>query len=499
MSQIRTNLISNTVGQIVVTLCNLAFIPIYINNLGSSGYAFYGLYVVFLSWLILLDGGLTPTIVRELGKYSNIKKIPINVRNIFKSIELIFILVVVIIISSFYIWGDLIAETWLNVGKDYKDSAPFILLLVAILACIGLFESLYRGALLGLQNHLQLNIIISIGAILKSVGSVIVITTLDYGLMHFLLWHISISFLYVLIMKLVIYKKFVFSDGSARFSYYSLKSISSFAGSMFIILLLGTVLTQADKIILGKMLSLSDLGYYLFAYSCAGIILKLASPVSSSFYPKFCELYNQNKTEELIEGMHDSTQLIFLITIGLSSVLMLSSYSLILVWSGSSELASSVSLILSILTIGTFINVMAWIPYYIQLSYGITDIAVRSNIIAILVMVPLLIILSDKYGAIGAALSWPITNLIYLIFSVNLGLKRIFPFERKKWFVKNFFVPIIPLFIIVIIHTLFIESPVSISQSIVEIILIFIITTFSALLLLKRTWKYIPFLIDLKA
>lgn len=495
MTKISKFLTSHIVGQVIVTLCNLLFLPIYIKYLGSSGYAFYGLYVVFLSWLILLDGGLTPTIVREFGKFSTLDAIPLKLKNIFKSIELIFFCVSFFIICLFYFFGNNIIDIWLNIDERYKNDSYFILLLVVMLSSIGLFESLYRGALLGLQQHIILNIVISMGALLRSLGAVIILVLYELSIIEFFYWHILITLIYVLIMKLFIIKRFNrYKVEKLSFSIESLRSISSFAGSMFIILLLGTALTQLDKIILGKILSITELGYYLFAFTCVGIILKLGGPVTSTFYPKFCELFNQSKKDELIDAMNDSSQLILFFTIGLTSVLVINSFELLFLWSGDKQLAESVGLILSLLAVGSFLNVMTWIPYYVQISNGVTNITIIGYVISLMIVVPLTIILAKSYGAIGAAIAWPITNIFLFIFCVNFGLRKVFPDERKKWFLYNFFVPVIPIMIFILFKINFINFQGGKIAMVFDIIFTFSIATMLALFFLRRIWKFIPFL-----
>ncbi len=488
------NLSSNIVGQTIVTICNLIFLPIYVSELGIDGYAFFGLYTVFLSWLILLDGGLTPTIIRQLAKHSSSKEIPNDIRSIFKTIEFIFLILCLVIFIIFLIFGANIADIWLNTSDNLKDREGLLLFSVAVLSCFGLLESLYRGALLGLQNHLIMNVIISFGAIFKSLGSVILITTFDYDIEYFLYWHISISLIYVSIMKYFVYKRFSFSKTRSIISIAKLRPIASFASAMFVILFLGTVLTQLDKIILGKMLNLSDLGFYIFAYTCIGIITKLASPISTTYYPQLCELYNSNDLEKMRKNFFEASQLTVLFTIGICFTLLVASYNLIWAWSGSHELAIEVSKIISILSFGSFINVICWMPYYLQLSFGITKIAIRSNLIAVIIIIPLLIILIKNFGTLGAAACWPLTNLIFLYFSANLSIKKIFPRYRVKWFLEIIIYPIFSMFLLGFLIDTFDFYPETIFNSIIFCIICFMSSSILALTYLKRTWKFIPIL-----
>jgi O-antigen/teichoic acid export membrane protein len=62
---------------------------------------------------------------------------------------------------------------------------------------------------------------------------------------------------------------------------------------------LTTILTQLDKVILSKMLTLESFGYYTLVFSLASILSQLVTPVSSALFPKFSQIVAGGERTEL--------------------------------------------------------------------------------------------------------------------------------------------------------------------------------------------------------
>ena len=65
------------------------------------------------------------------------------------------------------------------------------------------------------------------------------------------------------------------------------------------------------------------------------------------------------------------------------------------------------------------------VPYALQLAYGWTGLVLRINVVTIIFLVPSIMYLTLKFGAIGAATAWLIANVIYASLAVPLTNKRL--------------------------------------------------------------------------
>ena len=95
------NLISNFIGQAWVALINLAFIPIYIELLGIEAFGLVGLFALLQAWMGILDLGLTPTIGREMARYTGGGYTAHEIRVLLRSLEIFSVAIMLILVMFF--------------------------------------------------------------------------------------------------------------------------------------------------------------------------------------------------------------------------------------------------------------------------------------------------------------------------------------------------------------------------------------------------------------
>ena len=66
---------------------SLAFIPLYIKYLGIEAYGLIGLFAVLQAWLVLLDMGMSPTLSREMARFTGGHHSPQSIRDLLRTLE----------------------------------------------------------------------------------------------------------------------------------------------------------------------------------------------------------------------------------------------------------------------------------------------------------------------------------------------------------------------------------------------------------------------------
>ena len=132
------------------------------------------------------------------------------------------------------------------------------------------------------------------------------------------------------------------------------------------------ILTQMDKVVLSKLLTLEEFGGYTLAGLLASGLLVLLTPTFNTIYPRLSALVANGNNGELIDLYRTGTQLLSGIIFPVAIVVAFFSQDLIYVWTGDLDLALSVAPIVSLLIIGTSINGVMIFPYALQLAYGLT-------------------------------------------------------------------------------------------------------------------------------
>ena len=84
------NVLSNIVGAGWLAVLQIVLVPIYIALLGIEGYGLIGFYFMLLGALRILDLGLTPTMNREMAKYSVRSDAATEARDFVRTLEVLY-------------------------------------------------------------------------------------------------------------------------------------------------------------------------------------------------------------------------------------------------------------------------------------------------------------------------------------------------------------------------------------------------------------------------
>lgn len=101
---LKRNLIANYLGQGWTALMGLVFVPLYIKYLGIESYGLIGLFAVLQAWLSLLDMGMTPTLSREMARFTGGAHNAQSIRDLLKSIEIISLAIAMLIALGICFW-----------------------------------------------------------------------------------------------------------------------------------------------------------------------------------------------------------------------------------------------------------------------------------------------------------------------------------------------------------------------------------------------------------
>ncbi len=290
----------------------LAFIPLYIKYLGIEAYGLIGLYSVLQAWMILLDMGGSQALSREMSRFTVGIHTAESIRAILRSIEFFLLIISIIAVIGLYLCSSWLAEEWLSSKELSIDQVSNALSLIAIVIGLRIVEGLYRNSLLGLQRQVWYNAAHAIISSLRFGGAVGVLALVSPTIEAFFIWQVVISLLAVVVFRRKTYDCLPKSHTTIRPSVGALAPIVTFAGGLFGINLLAVMLTQIDKIILSRLLSLESFGYYMLAATLAGGVTLVIGPITQALYPKLVQLYTIRDEQSFARLFHQGAQLVTL-------------------------------------------------------------------------------------------------------------------------------------------------------------------------------------------
>lgn len=441
---LKRNIVANYLGQGVVALMGMAFIPVYIRYLGMEAWGLVGFMSMLQAAMALLDVGLTPTLNREMARFQAGLHSPQSIRDLLRSMELVYGAISILVVCVVWLISPFLAANWFNASHFTVPALSQAISVMGFVVATRMTEQVYRGVIQGLQKQVWMNVCLGVLSVLRWGGAVGVLAWVGGTVEVYFAWHGLVSLVTVALFSYQTYRWLPKAERRARFDLASLVRVRRFAGNMAATTFLTLLLTQSDKIILSKLISLSDFGYYTLAAGVAGALAFLITPIANAIFPHLSELVARDDRQEVIKSYHWASQ--WMAAFLTPAALLLTGFAepLLYVWTGDRELAVRVAPILSLLALGTYCGGLMHVPYMAQLAYGWAGFAVRANIVAVAVIIPAILWSVPHFGPIGAAWAWFALNAGYVLIGIHFMHTRILVGEKWRWYRDGVIWPVVP-------------------------------------------------------
>jgi O-antigen/teichoic acid export membrane protein len=441
-TSLKKNVAANYTGQICQIVTNIAFVPLYVKFLGVEAYGLIGIYAMLQTWLTLADGGIKPALGREMARFTAGAHNGQSIRNLLRSVEVFGAAIAAG--AALCIWGasGWLAHNWVSPKTLSVATVQGAFSAMGVIVAFRFFEDIYLSSLAGLQLQVIQNTVSGAVAIVRALGAVAVLAWISPTIEAFFLWQGLMSAISTTLLAASVYRALPAGHSRARFSWSSLSAVKSFAAGMLMITILSLLLTQVDKILLSRLLTLEAFGYYALAGVVANGLNSLTNPIMGAFYPRFTQLAAVGDAQVLGSVYHQGTQLISVLTGSATVVLVVLGNQVLRVWTGDEIIAVNVAPIMAVLALGTLFNTLMWAPYHLQLAHGWTSLTIKSNAVAVCLLVPAIMWTVPRYGAIGAARLWVSLNAAYLLLIVPLVHRRLLQAEKWRWYREDVLIPL---------------------------------------------------------
>lgn len=441
MTPIRANILANYAGSFWTSLMSIIFIPVYIKFMGIESYALVGVFASLLALFSVLDLGLSATMTREMARLSALDPTGRDARGLARTLEVLYWAVALLLGLGVIALAGPIADHWVKPDRLEPSVVKQALMITGGIVALRWPVAFYSGGLRGLDRQPLLNLVVSVCATVRGLGSVAVLWLISPTIQAFFLFQIITSAVETSCLTGALWWSLPGRNTQATFSLGHLKRVWRFSAGMTGITVVVLLLTQTDKIILSKMLTLEQFGYYNLAWTVSYVILRFIDPIDAAVYPTLNRLVAERNEKELRRLYHKSCQIETVLLVPASLILVLFSDMVLAVWSGDSGIVQNTGPILSILAVGTCLNGFMHIPYLTQLAHGWTSLSFWKNVLAVSVLVPLMIVLASQYGGVGAAYVWVLLNACYVLIEIPVMHSRILRGANWDWYIYDIGLP----------------------------------------------------------
>ncbi len=458
----KKNIIANLLGKVWGFFSNFFFLPLYLKFLGLENFSVISLAILLAGIISVIDGGLSSTLSRELARNTtfDFKK------DTLITIESIYLLIILLFTIVLYFSSGYIADNFVNIDSiNFRDKINYVRILGAS-TLLQLLINFYIGGLLGIEKQVKANLYRILYGVLRN-GVVVILIYFKPTLYVFFIWQATITFIFALLIRKSLFTNVIGENLiEFRINKEVVNKIGRFTLGIFLIMIVATINTQLDKVIIGKMMSSENLSYYTLSVTLAMAIVTLISPVSIASLPRFTYLYSINDIEKSLELFKKLFNFIIVIVLTSISMLFVFSKEILWIWTNDVSIASNSSLSLPWLCLGFGMIALQHIPFNIAVANGYTKLNNIIGIVSIFFTIPSYWLSYRYYGVEGVAFTFFLNQFLSTIVYIYMICRK---FLRKIAISKLFYIQILVPFTSVFLLTflikhIYINSNISIER-----------------------------------
>jgi O-antigen/teichoic acid export membrane protein len=439
VSTIRKNVIASYASQIYMAVIGIVLMPYYLRSMGAEAYGLIGFYSMLQGWFMLLDVGLTPTMIRETARFRGGSLDGLTLRRFVRAIEGIFLGTGIIAALSIIACSRYVATDWLKVQKLPIIEVQHVIMLIALIISIRWASSLYKGAVNGFEHLVWLGGLNIVIATLRFVGVIPVLILVGAKPTVFFSYQIVIATIELICLIIKTYRLLPRLSSSEHLGWdlKPLKGVLGFSLTIAVTSSTWVIVTQTDTLLLSKFLPLSEYAYFTLAVLLASGVNLLSGPISGALLPRMVKLQAEGDEDGMLRLYRNATQMVAVIAIPASLVLAFFSRQILQVWTANAIVAHSAAPVLTLYALGNGLLALCSFPYFLQFAKGDLKLHLIGSLLFVVALIPTLIWATLHYGMVGAGYAWVGANAIYFIFWVPTVHRRFVKGLHLDWLLHD--------------------------------------------------------------
>jgi O-antigen/teichoic acid export membrane protein len=429
LSLVKRNVFANLVGTGLVTVLTVLITPLQINILGMEAYGVVGFIATLQVMFAAFDLGLSSTLTRELAADGSLDKR--GSQDLLSTAATVYWSVAFLVGVLIAIFAAPISRWWFHAEKLSPDMLIYSLRVIALYLALRWPAALYVGILSGLQRMDVLNLIKVLVVLVRLAGGIVVLLlwrTLD----AFLLWTALTAVFEVVAYWIACDRVVPTLSMLPGFSAAAMKRVWKFSASMNALSVLAILIVQMDRLAISKLQPLEVLGQYNLAYTMASGIALLIGAINSAVFPWLAESQLAKNRDLLLRRYYDSTSAMLLLVGLAASVLIFYGHLLLSLWVNK-KVADETAVLVVLLATGSWCAGAIANLYNVAIACGKPRWHLRANILSIAPYSLCLYFFVGRYGSVGAASSWLLLNLGYILFLVAPIHRNLLGIGISRW------------------------------------------------------------------
>lgn len=442
-SHIRHQLVASLVARILTGGLQFVFTPVYLGLLGPENYGLIGFYLALFGLVSFLDQAVTPIVVRRFAHAGTGDPSTTGIGDVFRTMELVSVAIAITVFVVIALFSDRIAADLLHrPTSSAADTATAVLLIAAMIA-VQWPSLMYAGALSGAGQQVPLNLTRGVVAVAQYGGGALLLSFVAADIHWLFGWQVVCFAIQTLVFRRLATRTLVETQPSGRFRLPILTASWRFSVGTLVIGLTGSILTQADKLLVSRFEELDVFTAYSLAFTVASLVqVFVAQPVMAIAFPRFSKSFAIGDDVALSSEYRRWTQAIVAVVMPLTAVLVFFPEQVLTLWlHGHAETVRLAATYLPWVAGGTMLNVVMMLPFNLQLASGWTSLSSIKNVVLLPLFLVALHVGIPREGPIVGAMCWCAVNFAYFLFEVPVMHGRLLRTVMWSWWLCDTIAP----------------------------------------------------------
>ncbi len=213
------------------------------------------------------------------------------------------------------------------------------------------------------------------------------------------------------------------------------RPLVSFGGWMTVSNIVGPIMMYADRLLIGASLSMAAVAYYATPFEIITKLWIIPAAFVGVIFPALSYSLANNE-ENACRLFLSSMKFIFVVMLPIAFLSVMYADEMLYLWLNK-EFSDNSGLILQVMAIGVFVNSVAQVPSALIQALGRPDLKAKIHLVELPLFIPLLFLLLDKYGVLGAAIAFTVRMVVdFAAFMIVAGALYQKSIASIKWAVS---------------------------------------------------------------
>jgi O-antigen/teichoic acid export membrane protein len=406
------------------------------------------------AWFQMLDFGLSPTMGREVARYRGGALSGIDLRRMMKSMEGIFFGVAIIGAVLAVSLSGKIAGDWLKVQNLSREQVTGSVALMGVAVALRWVSSIYRSAISGFEHQIWLNGYNVLIATIRFFPIILVFMYISTSLMVFFSYQLFVASLELVGLAAKSHRLMPVATDSGGWSLTPLQGVYKFSLTYAITTSIWVMVTQVDKLVLSKILTLADFGIFSLGVLVAAAIGLVSSPISLALLPRLVKLNASSDEASFLSLYRRASRWVCIVVAPATLTMACFAEYILWAWTDNWETALKAAPILRLYAIGNGILSVVAFQSYLQFAKGNLRLHFIGNLIFVVILIPLLIWAAKSYGGVGVGYVWVGECAFYLLVWTWVVHRKFAPGLHSRWL----FTDVLPIWFSVVLTAVIVFS-----------------------------------------